>query len=52
MTVNELIEDSRLSNHGIADYMRLRMRRIKIVRDVYSKISSDQLYTTADEKPN
>lgn len=50
MTVNELIEDFKSSNQDIADYMRLRMRKTETGRDIYSKMSLKQLYSTADEK--
>ena len=50
MTVDELIEDFKLSKHDVVDYMRLKMKRTETERDIYSKMSLDELYSFADTK--
>lgn len=50
MTVDELIEDFKLSKHDVVDYMRLKMKRTETERDIYSKMSLDELYSFAYTK--
>lgn len=50
MTVNEIIEEFKSSKGDIVDYRRLKMKRTETRRDMYSKMSLDQLYSTANEK--